>query len=138
MSSLVALVLASMGLAAIGLGSAQAQAQPATTARVVELALPRAVSANEAVDLEVQTGVMPRGTEIDVTTPSGGLLGTISPFAIPPGHPAGTYTIPLSASDIVNGHVTVQLSLKGYGIPPRPPTASEVRNVSIGYTRTSP
>jgi hypothetical protein len=131
MRSLVALVLAS-----IGLGSAQAQ--PATTARVVELALPRAASADEAVDLEVQTGVMPRGTEIDVTTPSGELLGTISPFAIPPGHPAGTYVIPLNANDIVNGHVTVQLSLRGYGIPPRPPTASEVRNVSIGYTRTSP
>src|SRR5580658_535240 len=80
MRSLVALLLAS-----IGLGSAQAQAQPATTARVVELALPRAASANEAVDLEVRTGVVLRGTQIDVTTPSGELLGTISPFAIPPG-----------------------------------------------------
>lgn len=129
--------IVALALAAIGLGSAQAQAQPAATARLVELALPHAAAANEAVDLEVRTGVMPRGTEIDVTTPSGELLGTISPFAIPPGHPAGTYTIPLSASDIVNGHVTVQLSVKGYGIPPRPPTASEVRDVSIGYTRTS-
>lgn len=131
MRSFVALVLAS-----IGLGSAQAQ--PAATAGAVELAVPYSAAANERLDLQVQTGVMPRGTQIEVTTPSGELLGTISPFAIPPGHPAGTYTIPLSAGDIVNGHVSVRLSLKGYGIPPRPPTANEVRNVSIGYTHTSP
>jgi hypothetical protein len=105
--------------------------------RVVELALPRAAAADERVDLQVQAGPVPRGSEIDITTPGGELIGTISPFAIRAGRPAGTYTFPLPARDIRDGRVTVRLSVRSAGTTPRAPTADEVPNVSLGFTRTA-
>ena len=128
--------IAAVALAFAGLSPAHAEA--VATSRAVELALPRAVSANEAIDLEVQTGVLPRGTEIEVTTPSGERIGTISPFAVRSGHAAGTYTLPLKASDIHDGRVTVRLTVIQYGMPERAPTADEVPNVGVSITRTAP
>ena len=101
------------------LGSGPAHADSGSAMRVVELTLPRAAAANERVDLQVQAGVLPRGTEIDITTPGGELIGTISPFAIRRGHPAGTYTFPVPPREVRDGHVTVRLSVRAAGMSPR-------------------
>lgn len=103
----------------------------AQESRAVELALPRTLSAQEGLYLSVQVGVITRGTEIQITTPSGQQIGTVSPFAIRPGQPAGTYVFPLNPNMIQNGHVTVDLSITRPGSPARPPTPDEVPKVSI-------
>ena len=105
----------------------------AQESRAVELAVPRAPSSQEGVYLSVQVGVITRGTEIEITTPSGKWIGTVSPFAIRPGQPAGTYIFPLDPTLIQNGHITVDLSLTHPGTPTRSPTPDEVPKVSIRY-----
>lgn len=46
---------------------------------VIELTLPRPVSSNEKVRVEVRTRALPKRAEIRVTAPDGTLFGTISP-----------------------------------------------------------
>jgi hypothetical protein len=101
--------------------------------RVVELALPRAPSSQEGIYLSVQVGVITRGTEIEITIPSGEQIGTVSPFAIRAGQPAGTYVFPLTPSMVRNGRVIVDLSITHAGMAARPPTPDEVTKVSILY-----
>jgi hypothetical protein len=105
---------------------------------VVELVMPRAASSREAVDLSVQVGAIAKGTEIDITTPSGELIGTVSPFAIRPGQPAGTYVFPLHEGAIENGRVVVAMSLRRAGEAARAPTPEEVIKVSIVFTAVTP
>ena len=107
--------------------------EAARKSRAVELALPRAPSSREGIYLSVQVGVITRGTEIQITTPSGRQIGTVSPFAIRAGQPAGTYVFPLDPSMIQNGHVIVDLSITRPGTPTRPPTPDEVPRVGILY-----
>ena len=120
------------------LGLASPNAEAASDVRVIEVALPRAAYPNEAVELAVQAGVLARGAEVDVTTPSGAHIGTISPFAIRDHRPAGTYSFPLNSSMIHDGLVTVYLSVKRHGMPPRAPTPDEVKDVSVVFTRVAP
>jgi hypothetical protein len=83
--------------------------------------------------LAEQVGIITRGTEIQITTPSGEWIGTVSPFAIRAGQPAGTYVFPLSPTMIEAGHLTVDLSVTHPGTTARPPTPDEVPKVSIVY-----
>jgi len=101
------------------------------SARVLKLALPHALRAGETVWLEVTLGVVPRGTEIDLETTSGRTLGVVSPFAVRGGHPAGTYTIPVSADAISKGHVIVRMTLQQGGHAARAPSLKEVRKVRL-------
>jgi hypothetical protein len=110
--------------------------EAAQQSRAVELTLPRTPSAQEGIYLSVQVGVVTRGTEIQVTTPSGQQIGTVSPFAIRAGQPAGTYVFPVDPNIIHNGRVIVDLSVTRPGTPARPPTPDEVPKVSILYLPT--
>jgi hypothetical protein len=107
--------------------------EAAPQSRAVELTLPPAPSGQVGLYLSVQVGVITRGTEITITTPSGEQIGTVSPFAIRPGQPAGTYVFPLDPSLVRNGHVTVDLAVTRPGTPTRPPTPDEVPKVGIVY-----
>ena len=127
-------VIAAAILALFGLGSLRAIA--AEDARTVELVLPHPAAANQAVVLLVTAGVLPRGATIDVTTPNGELMGTVSPFAVH-GGPAGTYTMAVIPSAIRDGRVTVRLSLRGGGQPTRAPTVDEVPKLSLEFIPTT-
>ena len=109
------------------------RAEAAQESRAVALTVPHAPSPQEGIYLSVQVGVIIRGTEIEIATPSGKWIGTVSPFAIRPGQPAGTYVFPLDPTLIQNGHITVDLSLTRPGMPDRPPTPDEVPKVGILY-----
>ena len=119
----------------LGTGVAMADNPPA---RRVDLMMPRDAAANETATLAVQAGFLPRGTEIDVSSPDGRLIGTISPFAIADHQSAGTYNFPLRLSDIRDGRVSVLLTLRRFGAPTRAPTEAEVPRVSVVFTRTAP
>jgi hypothetical protein len=120
----LAVVLALCGLASL-------QANAAETSRVFQLAIPRPASPQQSAYLSVEVGVIAKGTEIDITIPSGVLIGTVSPFAIRPGQPAGTYVFPLSPDMIRNGRMIVQLAVRRAGAPTRAPTADEVPKVTV-------
>jgi len=115
-------------LALVALLLAQAEA-----GRVETLALPHALRAGESAWLEVQVGAVTHGTEIEVATTSGRLLGVISPYANRSGNEAGTYTLPLPADTISDNHIAVRLLLKHYQSQ-RAPTLKEVRSVRVRIT----
>ena len=101
--------------------------------RVVNLVLPRDLSADEGAAVEVKVGVIARGAQIKVETTSGKLLGVISPYGIRSGAEAGTYPIPVPAEAISNKRVSLRISLS-YNRSKRAPTAQEVRSVQLKIT----
>jgi hypothetical protein len=100
-------------------------------ARDITLALPHPLRAGDTASIEVQVGPISRGRVINVTTPSGQPLGTISPFGIRRGQNAGTYTLPVPPDAIRDGRVSARLTISQPGAAPRAPTAQEVRNVKL-------
>ena len=102
----------------------------AAAGRVETLILPHALRAGESASLEIQVGQVSHGTEIEVETTSGRLLGVISPFGIRSGNEAGTYTVPVPVDAISNNQISVRLLLKYYHSQ-RAPTRKEVKSVRI-------
>jgi hypothetical protein len=98
---------------------------------VTRLMLPHPLAPGEIAWIEVQVGAIARGREIEVTTASGQPLGVISPFGVRLGQDAGTYTLPVPPDAIRDGAVAVRLAITQPGRPPRPPTAEEVRSVTL-------
>ncbi len=98
----------------------------------VTLTLPRPAAAHEAVWVEVRTGALPRGAEIEVRNRDGVLFGSVSPFGVRAGMGA-RYTIPLPRSAIVNNQVDLLLTVHGAGAAPRLPRLGEVEGVSLVY-----
>jgi hypothetical protein len=102
------------------------------------LTLPRSLKAGEAVTVVVEVGVLPRGCEISVTTPSGQLIGTVSPFGIRAGQAAGSYALPVPAEAVKDGKLSLRLTLTGTGGPPRAPTDQEVKSLKVSITPAPP
>ena len=99
--------------------------------RNVSLTLAHPLQAGESLSLEVTVGEIPRGSEIEITTPSGRTLGTISPYGPRSGREGGTYTVPLPADVVSNNNVSIRLSITEYGRAERAPTSDEVKNVRL-------
>lgn len=115
-------------------------AQVETQQGVIELTLPRPVSGNEKVWVEVRTRALPERAEIRVTAPDGTLFGTISPYGAPgTRHEAATatYTIPLPASAISDDHVELCLEVDEPDKPPRAPWPVEVESLNLVYVPVS-
>lgn len=102
--------------------------------RVVNLVLPREVSAQEAVWVELKLGVLATGAEIEVETTEGKALGTISPHGIRPGNEAGTYVLPVPPEAITDKRLSLRLVLKQPDSSKRAPTSKEVKNVRLKIT----
>jgi hypothetical protein len=101
--------------------------------RVVNLVLPRTLSANEVVWIELKLGAIARGSEIEIETKSGKTLGVVSPHGIRSGDEAGTYTIPVPPHAISNKRVSLRLTLN-QGRAKRAPTTREVKSVRLKIT----
>ena len=114
-------------VAALALFSLLAQ-RPA--ARTFTLTLPHALRPGETATLVVSVGVIPKGARIEVTTPSGRSLGTISPYGIRAGRESGTYTVPIPSDAITGRRVCVNLSL-AFADAHRAPTDAEVKRVRV-------
>jgi hypothetical protein len=118
-----------------------ASAQIGAQQGVIELTLPRPVSSNERVWIEVRTRTLSEGAEIRVTAPDGTLFGTVSPYGAPGtlSHEAAaaTYTIPLPRNAIVGDHVALCLKVDEPGKPPRAPWPVEVESLNLVYVPAS-
>ena len=117
--------------------SAQIEAQQG----VIKLTLPRPVSSNERVWIEVRTRTLSEGAEIRVTAPDGTLFGTVSPYGAPGAlrheTATATYTIPLPRNAIVDNHVELCLKVDEPGKPPRAPWPVEVESLNLVYVPVS-
>ena len=110
------------------------QTTSAGPGRVVNLVLPRDLSANEAVWIELRVGAIARGVEIEIETTEGKMLGVISPHGVRLGDEAGTYTVPVPPEVISNNRLSIRLILKQTDRSKRAPTAREIRNVRLKIT----
>lgn len=131
MSRAVLAACALIALLAQG-AAAPAAVTPSSAGRTV-LTLPRPPAAQEAVWLSVRVGVLQRGARVLVLSDEGALLGAISPFAIVPGHEAGTYTIPLPENAVRQGRVAVRLVVEDNQHATRAPAGGEVEDVGLVY-----
>jgi hypothetical protein len=111
-----------------------AQTAPAARGRVVSLPLPHALEAGEVAWVEVKVGVIERGAEVEIETTAGQKLGTISPYGIRSGAPAGTYNVPVPPDAISDGRLKLRLTLRRYGGVRRAPTTKEVKGVRLKVT----
>ena len=123
--------------AAFALLGLLAQSGGAASADDLTLVLPRALGPGETAWLEVKVGPIARGQEIDLTTASGQDLGVISPYGVPAGRGAGTYTLPVPPDAIRDNRVSVRLRISQFDAPPRAPTAQEVPSVKLVVTGAS-
>jgi hypothetical protein len=101
-------------------------------APVTTLALPRAPQADEAVVLELKLGSLTRGNRVEISTPTGRLLGAISAF----GSGAGIYTVPIPADAVSDDHISVRI-LVNDGKKKRPPAANEIQSVTVKLSARS-
>jgi hypothetical protein len=118
-----------------------ASAQTGTQRGVINLTLPRPVSSNERVWVEVRTRTLSEGAEIRVTAPDGTLFGTVSPYgargALRHETATATYTIPLPRNAILDDHVELCLKVDEPGKPPRAPWPVEVESLNLVYVPVS-
>jgi hypothetical protein len=113
----------------LALNGNAASAQSA--ARDMTLQLPHPLAADETAFIIVEIGTIGRGQEVEVTTAAGQSLGVISPFSVRAGQEAGTYPLPVPATAVRDGRVSLRLTISQFGAPPRAPTAEEVRSVKL-------
>ena len=102
--------------------------------RVVNLVLPRSLTAEEGVSVELTLGVLERGAAIKLETTSGRKLGTITTYGIRSGEEAGTYTVPVPPELISNNRLSLRIILDQHSRGKRAPTDQELRAVRLQIT----
>jgi hypothetical protein len=110
--------------------------QAATSARGREmtLPLPHHLAQGESAWIVVKVGSI-GNAEIEVTTPGGRSLGTISSFGVRNGNEAGTYTLPLPLEVISDDHVTVRFYMSQPGHSERAPSDKELKGARVKVQR---
>jgi virulence-associated protein VagC len=128
-----------MGASLVALAYLAFVAQPASAVagRSVTLTLPHELRAGETAWLEVSVGVIGHA-EIEITTPNGRSLGVISPYAVRPGHPAGTYIVPVPAEAITGDRLPLRVFLNRNSHALRAPTAKEVTAIRVQIRSAKP
>ncbi|WP_271623447.1 hypothetical protein [Bradyrhizobium sp. CCBAU 11430] len=98
---------------------------------VIELQALHPLAADEAVEIQLVTGPMPRGARLEVMTEQGKLLGTVRSLGIPNAPRGETATIPVPRSALVEGRLRLRLQIVQSGAAARPPQPSEIRHVNL-------
>ncbi|WP_370157742.1 hypothetical protein [Bradyrhizobium yuanmingense] len=98
---------------------------------VIELQALHPLAADEAVEIQLVTGPLPRGARLEVMTEQGELLGTVRSLGIPNAPRGETATIPVPRAAIVEGRLRLRLQIVQSGAAARPPQPSEIRQVNL-------
>ena len=101
--------------------------------RIYDLPVPRAAGAGEALVARVSVGPLKAHLRIIVRIRNGEIAGTISPFGAQERQGGAVYTIPLPSSAVKDGIVRLLVEVVEKGAGTRPPTAEEVRNITLAY-----
>ncbi|WP_439402616.1 hypothetical protein ACNJYA_09390 [Bradyrhizobium sp. DASA03068] len=98
---------------------------------VIELQALHPLAADEAVEIQIVTGPLPRGARLEVMTEQGELLGTVRSLGIPNAPRGETATIPVPRAALVEGRLRLRLQIVPSGGAARPPQPSEIRHVNL-------
>jgi hypothetical protein len=98
---------------------------------VIELPVLRPLAADEAVEIQIVTGPLPRGARLEVMTERGELLGTVRSLGIPDALRGETATIPVPRAALVERRLRLRLQIVQSGAAARPPQPSEIRQVNL-------
>jgi hypothetical protein len=99
--------------------------------RMVELVAPRQVAEGEAIEIQITTSTLPKGSVLIVSSERGQVLGSVSPFGQGFARGPITATVPLPRSALVAGHVRLRLQVREPGKPPRPPQEGEIQRIEL-------
>lgn len=94
---------------------------------MIELVAPRSPGRDDAVEIQITTGQLPRGGRLIVSTERGEVLGAVQPF----GAPQGTATVPIPNSAVAGRTVRLRLEVVAPGAAPRAPTPDEVKRLEV-------
>ncbi|WP_128944781.1 hypothetical protein [Bradyrhizobium zhanjiangense] len=98
---------------------------------VIELQALHPLAADEAVEIQIVTGPLPRGARLEVMTEQGELLGTVRSLGIPNAPRGETATIPVPRAALVEGRLRLRIQIVQSGAAARPPQPSEIRQVDL-------
>ncbi|WP_404538684.1 hypothetical protein [Bradyrhizobium sp. USDA 223] len=98
---------------------------------VIELQALHPLAADEAVEIQIVTGPLPRGARLEVMTEQGELLGTVRSLGIPNAPRGETATIPVPRAALVEGRLRLRLQIVQSGAAARPAQPSEIRHVNL-------
>lgn len=93
--------------------------------------MPHPLRQGEKAYLLVTLGILSGIREVDVESEGGVFIGLASPFAIPPGKPAGTYIIPVPDAAIQENSLSLRFYIPKPDGSSRPATAGEVVKVTL-------
>ncbi|MBR0924428.1 hypothetical protein [Bradyrhizobium diazoefficiens] len=98
---------------------------------MIELQALHPLAADEAVEIQLVTGPLPRGARLEVMTEQGELLGTVRSLGIPNAPRGETATIPVPRAALVEGRLRLRMQIVQSGAAARPPQPSEIRQVNL-------
>lgn len=129
--------MVSSPLTAFALVALLAQPADVPAGRVVTLTLPHVLRVGETAWIDVELGILARGSEIVITTVDGRFLGHVAHYGIARGKTGSLYPIPLPVEAISNGRVSLRLSVH-HGDSRRAPTKSELKGVRLRIMPAAP
>jgi hypothetical protein len=97
---------------------------------IIELTAPRSPGRGDAIEVQITTGPLPRGSRLTLMTERGEILGAVYPFGQPEGR-ISTATISIDTSAMTGIHLRLRLQVAEPGRPPRPPLAGEVQRLEL-------
>jgi hypothetical protein len=103
------------------------RAVAAEESRMVELSPPRALHADDSIELQVATGPLPRGSRLVVMTERGEILGVVTPFNVLGTGSGATATVPVPQTAMTDGRLRLRLQVVEQGAAPRAPRPEEFR-----------
>src|SRR3712207_6575523 len=83
--------------------------------RMIELAVPRQVAEGEAIEVQITTASLPRGSVLTVSSEGGQVLGSVSPFGQGFTRGPATATVPVPGSALETGRVRLRLQVREPG-----------------------
>jgi hypothetical protein len=98
---------------------------------VIELSAPRSPRPDEAVEIQIVTGPLPRGARLSVMTEQGEVLGSVAPFVLPGDEGGSSATIPVPRGMLVDGRLRLRLQVVQPGAASRTPSADEIRRMDL-------
>jgi hypothetical protein len=96
----------------------------------VELTPAHPPGRDEALQLQVTTGPLPRASRVRILTQSE-FLGSLAPLGPLLGRRSTTSTIPIPRSALTDGKLRLRFEVVEPGSPPRPPQPGEIEHLNL-------
>ena len=101
-----------------------------TDMSTVELIPAHPPGPDEALQLQVTTGPLPRAARVRILT-RGEFLGSLAPLGSLFGERSTTSTVPIPQSAITEGKLRLRFEVVEPGSPPRPPQPGEIEHLNL-------